>query len=60
MNNKALSLVEEQPVLRSQSAEGAGRKLVAFSRFLSKTEDDEGEKFKIQKKVSNILLTLTL
>ena len=52
MDNKALSLSEDPPVL---SLAGAGRKVVAFSRFLSRAEGDEDEKFKIQRKVCNIL-----
>ena len=53
MDNEAFEVSEDAAVL----SEGAGRKVIPFTRFLStKSEGDVGDKFKIQKKVSNILL----
>ena len=53
MDNEAFEVSEDAAVL----SEGAGRKVIPFTRFLStKSEGDVGDKFKIQKKVGNILL----
>ena len=52
MDNEALSVSEDPPALSGYNAlQGAGRKVMTFSRFLSRTEGKEDEKFKIQKKV---------
>ena len=56
MDNEALSLSEDPPVLSgNHSLEGVVKKVVSFSRFLSKTEEDVDDKFKIQKKVCTIV-----
>ena len=52
MDNAAFLLSEDTAVL----SEGAGRKVIPFSRFLSKSEGEVDDKFKIQKKVSTNIL----
>ena len=52
MDNEAFSVSDDHPAL---SMEGAGRKVITFSRFLSRVEEDEDDKFKIKKKVHIIL-----
>ena len=52
MDNEALSVSEDPPALSGYNPlQEAGRKVMTFSRFLSRTEGEDDEKFKIQKKV---------
>ena len=55
MDNEALSVGDDPTAL--SGFQGAGRTLITFSRFLSRAEGEEDDKFKIQKKVRKIKIS---